>query len=110
MVSLTYDNNVMVMSFSNVYLKGKTGHNSLKSSYLRQIYLQDYFCVIFDINQETENVVSGIFNTMRRVYMPALLVCKAWGDINPPNPHSEEIIKFYISKMKLFLDYLESKL
>lgn len=62
------------------------------------------------MNQETENVVSGIFKTMNRVYVPALQVCKAWGDINPPNPRSQDIIKTYISKIMLFIDYLESKL
>lgn len=61
------------------------------------------------MNQECENVVSGIFKTMKRVYIPALNVCKAWGDINPPNPRSTEIINTYISKIMLFSDYLESK-
>lgn len=61
------------------------------------------------MNQESENVVSGIYKTMNRVYIPALQNCKAWGDINPPNPRSEEIIKFYVSKIMLFIDYLASK-
>lgn len=61
-----------------------------------------------DINQETENIVSGIFKAMMATYMPALKNCQAWGDINPPNPNSEAIIKYYISKMNLFVDYLAS--
>ncbi|KAL0851104.1 hypothetical protein ABMA28_006975, partial [Loxostege sticticalis] len=67
---------------------------------------EDYYLVFFDMNQESENVVSGIYKTMNRVYIPALQNCKAWGDINPPNPRSEEIIKFYVSKIMLFIDYL----
>ncbi|RVE46462.1 hypothetical protein evm_008872 [Chilo suppressalis] len=67
---------------------------------------EDYYLVFFDMNPETENVVSGIFKTMREVYVPALKACKAWGDINPPNPRSEDIIKTYISKIMLFIDYL----
>ncbi|XP_047526251.1 dynein axonemal heavy chain 8 [Pieris napi] len=67
----------------------------------------DYYLVFFDMNQESENVVSGIFRTMKRVYVPALNVCKAWGDLNPPNPRSAEIINTYISKIMLFTDYLE---
>ncbi|CAK1540075.1 unnamed protein product [Leptosia nina] len=67
----------------------------------------DYYLVFFDMNQETENVVSGIYRTMKRVYVPALNMCKAWGDINPPNPRSAEIINTYISKIMLFSDYLE---
>ncbi|XP_060805314.1 dynein axonemal heavy chain 8 [Amyelois transitella] len=67
----------------------------------------DYYLVFFDMNQETENVVSGIYKTISRVYIPALQVCKAWGDINPPNPRSADIIKSYISKIMLFVDYLE---
>lgn len=65
--------------------------------------------MIFDVNPESENVVSAIFKTMSRVYIPALLACKAWGDINPPNPKSVDIVKEYISKIMLFIDYLESK-
>lgn len=65
---------------------------------------------MFDFNQETENVVSGIYKTMNLVYVPALKACKAWGDINPPNPNSVDIIKSYISKIMLFIDYLASKL
>lgn len=61
------------------------------------------------MNQETENVVSGIFKTMDRVYIPAIKCCKAWGDLNPPKPNSEDIIKTYISKVMLFIDYLASK-
>ncbi|XP_028156116.1 dynein heavy chain 8, axonemal [Ostrinia furnacalis] len=67
---------------------------------------EDYYLVYFDMSQDTENVVSGIYNTMSRVYIPALQCCKAWGDINPPNPRSEDIIKSYISKIMLFIDYL----
>ncbi|XP_045484350.1 dynein axonemal heavy chain 8 [Pieris rapae] len=67
----------------------------------------DYYLVFFDMNQESENVVSGIYRTMKRVYLPALNVCKAWGDLNPPNPRSSEIINTYISKIMLFTDYLE---
>ncbi|XP_049886262.1 dynein axonemal heavy chain 8 [Pectinophora gossypiella] len=67
---------------------------------------EDYFFVHFDVNQEKENVVSAAYKTLTKVYIPALMVCKAWGDINPPNPNSEEIIKFYISKIMLFIDYL----
>lgn len=62
------------------------------------------------MNQETENVVSGIFKTMKRVYIPALEACQAWGDLNPPNPNSKDIIKSYISKIMLFIDYLASEL
>lgn len=61
------------------------------------------------MNQETENVVSGIFKTMQRVYVPALQACQAWGDLNPPNPKSKDIIKSYISKIMLFIDYLASE-
>ena len=60
------------------------------------------------MNQETDNVVSGICKTMQRVYIPALKACEGWGDINPPNPKSDEIIKRYISKFVLFVDYLAS--
>lgn len=73
------------------------------------LLFQDYFLVMFDMNQETENVVSGIFKTLNLVYVPALQACKAWGDINPPNPNSVDIIKSYISKIMLFIDYLASK-
>ncbi|XP_072937033.1 dynein axonemal heavy chain 8 [Epargyreus clarus] len=66
----------------------------------------DYFLVLFDMNQETENVVSGIFKTLQRVYIPALQACKAWGDLNPPNPRSADTIKTYISKIMIFIDYL----
>ena len=62
----------------------------------------------FDINQETENVVSAVYKTMNRVYVPAVQACKGWGHINPPNPKSNEIIKKYISKIMLFVDYLAS--
>lgn len=75
----------------------------------RRNLFQDYFLVFFDMNQETENVVSGIYKTMSRVYIPALQACKAWGDINPPNPRSEAIIRTYVSKIMLFNDYLASK-
>ncbi|XP_045497912.1 dynein axonemal heavy chain 8 [Colias croceus] len=68
---------------------------------------EDYYLVFFDMNQESENVVSGIYRTIKRVYIPALNVCKAWGDLNPPNPRSSDIIKTYISKIMLFSDYLE---
>lgn len=61
------------------------------------------------MNQETENVVSAIYKTMSRVYIQALTVCKAWGDLNPPNPNSTDITKSYISKIMLFIDYLASK-
>lgn len=74
-----------------------------------KFFLQEYFLVMFDMNQETENVVSGIYKTMNRVYVPALQACKAWGDLNPPNPNSLDIIKAYISKIMLFIDYLASK-
>lgn len=60
------------------------------------------------MNPETDNVVSGICKTMQRVYIPSLKKCQAWGDINPPNPNSDEIIKKYISKIVLFVDYLAS--
>lgn len=63
---------------------------------------------MFDVNQETENVVSATDTTMALVYMPALHTCSAWGDINPPNPRSEDIIKEYISKIELFVEYLSS--
>ncbi|KAJ8736205.1 hypothetical protein PYW08_006861 [Mythimna loreyi] len=66
----------------------------------------DYFFVLFDINQETDNVVSGICKTMQRVYIPALKMCRGWGDINPPNPNSSDIIRTYVSKFVLFVDYL----
>ncbi|CAG9137209.1 unnamed protein product [Plutella xylostella] len=67
----------------------------------------DYYMAFFDIDQETENVVSAVFKTMMNVYVPALQACKAWGDLNPPNPKSSDIIKEYISKIMLFIDYLE---
>lgn len=70
---------------------------------------QDYFFVVFDVNPETDNVVSAIYHTMTRVYIPALKVCKGWGDINPPNPNSATIIKTYESKIMLFVDYLASE-
>lgn len=60
------------------------------------------------MDPETENVVSGVYKTMKRVYMPALHACKAWGDLNPPNPNSVNIIKTYVSKILLFIKYLES--
>ncbi|XP_034837309.1 dynein axonemal heavy chain 8 [Maniola hyperantus] len=66
----------------------------------------DYFLVLFDMNQDTENVVSGIFKTLKRVHVPAIRACQAWGDLNPPNPKSDDIIKAYISRIMLFLDYL----
>ncbi|XP_052742928.1 dynein axonemal heavy chain 8 [Bicyclus anynana] len=66
----------------------------------------DYFYVVFDVNQETENIVSGIFKTLQRVYVPAVKACQAWGDLNPPNPKSADIIKTYISRIMLFIDYL----
>ncbi|XP_075973556.1 dynein heavy chain 8, axonemal kl-3 [Anticarsia gemmatalis] len=66
----------------------------------------DFFLVLFDVNQDTENIVSGIFRTMQSVYIPALNACRAWGDINPPNPKSQDTIKYYISKIMLFVDYL----
>lgn len=70
---------------------------------------QEFFLVLFNMDSETENVVSGIFKTMKRAYVPALQKCKAWGDLNPPNPKSVDLIKYYISKFMLFIDYLESK-
>ncbi|KAI8438603.1 hypothetical protein MSG28_011048 [Choristoneura fumiferana] len=66
----------------------------------------DYYLVYLDIDQQTENIVSAIYKTMDRVYIPALKECKAWGDINPPNPKSQDIIKTYVSKVMLFIDYL----
>ncbi|KAJ2947929.1 hypothetical protein O0L34_g9722 [Tuta absoluta] len=67
---------------------------------------EDYYYMVFNINQETENVVSAVHKSFNRVLISALKTCKAWGDLNPPNPRSEETIKFYISKIMLFLDYL----
>lgn len=61
------------------------------------------------MNQETGNVVSGIYKTMINVYVPALQACKAWGDLNPPNPRSADTIQMYISKIMLIVDYLASK-
>ncbi|KAJ8735702.1 hypothetical protein PYW07_007322 [Mythimna separata] len=69
-------------------------------------YILDYYFALIDMNQETDNVVSGICKTMQRVYIPALKTCRGWGDINPPNPHSTDIINTYISKLMLFVDYL----
>ncbi|XP_026319438.1 dynein heavy chain 8, axonemal-like [Hyposmocoma kahamanoa] len=66
----------------------------------------DYFFMMFDINPETENVVSAVYNSLMRTIVPALQVCSGWGDVNPPNPKSENIIKYYISKVLLFMDYL----
>ncbi|XP_022821404.1 dynein heavy chain 8, axonemal-like [Spodoptera litura] len=66
-----------------------------------------YFYMLLDINQETENVVSSIFKIMKRAYIPALQACQGWGRLNPPNPKSQEIIKSYISKIMMFVDYLE---
>ncbi|KAH9641786.1 hypothetical protein HF086_003912 [Spodoptera exigua] len=68
--------------------------------------VDDYFFVVFDVNPETNNVVSAIYHTMRRVYIPALKTCQGWEDINPPNPNSQTIINTYISKIMLFVDYL----
>ncbi|KAL4712627.1 hypothetical protein ACJJTC_007924 [Scirpophaga incertulas] len=67
---------------------------------------EEYFLVYFNMNPETDNVVSGIYKTMSNIYAPALQVCKAWGDINPPNPRSDDIIRTYVSKIMLFFDYL----
>ncbi|KAJ8736206.1 hypothetical protein PYW08_006862 [Mythimna loreyi] len=66
----------------------------------------EYYFAQFDINQETDNVVSAVYKTMRRVYVPALQACRGWGSINPPNPNSNDIIKSYIAKIMLFVDYL----
>ncbi|CAH1639832.1 unnamed protein product [Spodoptera littoralis] len=70
-------------------------------------YVLQYFYMLLDINQETENVVSSIFKIMKRVYIPALQACQGWGCLNPPNPKSQETIKSYISKIMMFVDYLE---
>ncbi|KPJ08753.1 Dynein heavy chain 8, axonemal [Papilio machaon] len=67
----------------------------------------DYYLVYIDISSEKDNVVSGIYKTMVQVYIPALKECQAWGDLNPPNPRSGDIIPSYISKIMLFIDYLE---
>ncbi|KPI94920.1 Dynein heavy chain 8, axonemal [Papilio xuthus] len=67
----------------------------------------DYYLVYIDISSEKDNVVSGIYKTMVQVYIPALKECQAWGDLNPPNPRSGDIIPAYISKIMLFIDYLE---
>lgn len=61
------------------------------------------------MDPDTQNVVSSIYNTLKKIYMPSLRVCKAWGDLNPPNPNSVDVIKSYISKMMLFVNYLQSK-
>lgn len=63
----------------------------------------------FDINPETENIVSAVYNTLMRTIVPALRVCSGWGDVNPPNPKSADIINYYISKVMLFMDYLASE-
>lgn len=70
---------------------------------------QDYYFMMFDLNPETENVVSAVYNTLSRTLIPALRVCSGWGDVNPPNPKSGNIIKYYISKVMLFMDYLASE-
>lgn len=72
-------------------------------------YFQDYYEVLIDMKGPKDNIVSGIFNTMNRVYVPSLKECKAWGDLNPPNPRSQDMIAYYVSKIKLFVDYLESE-
>lgn len=64
---------------------------------------------MIDMRKDTDNIVSGIYNTLERVFLASLEQCKGWGDLNPPNPKSEEIINFYISKIKLFIDYLASE-
>ncbi|XP_061708954.1 dynein axonemal heavy chain 8 [Cydia pomonella] len=66
----------------------------------------DYYLVFIDMDQERENVVSGVFKMLTSAYVPALKACKAWGDINPPNPKSDDMIKTYLSRMNLFFDYL----
>lgn len=71
------------------------------------MYFQQYFYMLLDINQETENVVSSIYKIMKRAYIPALKACQGWGRLNPPNPKSEESIKSYISKIMMFVKYLE---
>ncbi|KAI8438610.1 hypothetical protein MSG28_011048 [Choristoneura fumiferana] len=70
------------------------------------IVLCDALLPPLKMDQQTENIVSAIYKTMDRVYIPALKECKAWGDINPPNPKSQDIIKTYVSKVMLFIDYL----
>lgn len=65
--------------------------------------------MMFDINPDSENVVSAIYKTLMRTLVPALQVCSAWGDVNPPNPKSETIIGYYRSKVMFFMNYLASK-
>lgn len=65
--------------------------------------------MMFNLDPETQNVVSAAYNTLMRTVIPALQVCTGWGDVNPPNPKSENIIKYYISKVLLFMDYLASE-
>lgn len=65
--------------------------------------------MMFDINPESENVVSAVYKTLMRTIVPALQACSGWGDINPPNPKSDAIIKYYRSKVMVFIHYLESK-
>ncbi|CAB3256562.1 unnamed protein product [Arctia plantaginis] len=66
----------------------------------------DYFMTLIDMRKETDNIVSGLYKTLERIFLASLEQCKGWGDLNPPNPKSEEMIKYYISKIKLFIDYL----
>lgn len=65
--------------------------------------------MMFDINPDTENVVSAVYKTLSRSILPALLSCSGWGDINPPNPKSETYISYYKTKVMLFMDYLLSE-
>lgn len=65
--------------------------------------------MMFDVNPNTENVVSAIYKTLLNTLVPALKACSGWGDINPPNPKSESIIKHYLSQIMMFIDYLASE-
>lgn len=65
--------------------------------------------MMFDINPDTENVVSAVYKTLSRSIVPALESCSGWGDINPPNPKSETYIRYYKTKVMLFMDYLQSE-
>ncbi|KOB72744.1 putative Ciliary dynein heavy chain [Operophtera brumata] len=70
----------------------------------------DYFLVFIDMNQETENVVSGIYKTMKSVYIPALQACQAWGDINPPNPNKTKTDLDCCTRFKINLMLYEDEL
>ncbi|GBP33368.1 Dynein heavy chain 5, axonemal [Eumeta japonica] len=67
----------------------------------------DDFCLVFFDASDGKSIVAGIYDTLKRAYLPALAECKGWGDLNPPNPNSAELVKTYVSRIVLFVDYVE---